>query len=314
VQIPDGQNWYFAATAYRQSAEYGFEESALSDEIALFDSDISPATDVAVNWEQVRMANNFSGDPHCKALWRFENGALTADSIGTNTLTAVNSPVADTANYKEGSASVDLESGSAQRFYILDADLNAGFPLKSGDTTKNISVACWIRIESTREDNNAIFSKHDYGANKRSFAIHVYGASTRKILLLLGYNSGASYEALLHATDLSLGTWYHVSVSYQNSDKAWAIRVRDASGNTVGTDATGTATLDANKLFVANVSAGVGCVFNNGSATNLFDGLIDELVVFDDILTAEEATQIAQGTYGSGAASAMLKMMMAHHN
>lgn len=31
------------------------------------------------------MANNFTADPNCKALWRFENGALTVDSKGTNT-------------------------------------------------------------------------------------------------------------------------------------------------------------------------------------------------------------------------------------
>ena len=48
------------------------------------------------------MANDFSGDPSCKAVWRFENGALTADSKGANTLTAVNGPTADTSLYKEG--------------------------------------------------------------------------------------------------------------------------------------------------------------------------------------------------------------------
>ena len=36
------------------------------------------------------MANDFSSDSNCVALWRFESGALTADSIGTNTLTNSN--------------------------------------------------------------------------------------------------------------------------------------------------------------------------------------------------------------------------------
>jgi hypothetical protein len=31
------------------------------------------------------MANDFSADSNCKALWRFENGALTTDSKGGNT-------------------------------------------------------------------------------------------------------------------------------------------------------------------------------------------------------------------------------------
>ena len=70
------------------------------------------------------MANDFSGDPSCKAVWRFENGALTADSKGANTLTAVNSPTADTSLYKEGGASVNLATASHQFFKIADANLS----------------------------------------------------------------------------------------------------------------------------------------------------------------------------------------------
>ena len=36
------------------------------------------------------MANNFLNEPSCKAHWRFEPGNLTTDSIGTNTLTNIN--------------------------------------------------------------------------------------------------------------------------------------------------------------------------------------------------------------------------------
>jgi hypothetical protein len=41
------------------------------------------------------------------ALWRMENGALTTDTIGGNTLTVIVTPTADTGDYKEGGASVD---------------------------------------------------------------------------------------------------------------------------------------------------------------------------------------------------------------
>lgn len=64
-------------------------------------------------------ANDFSGDESCMALWRFENGALTTDSSGnSNTLTSRYNPVADTSNYMEGAASVDLEYGDHDNYDI----------------------------------------------------------------------------------------------------------------------------------------------------------------------------------------------------
>jgi hypothetical protein len=87
------------------------------------------------------VANDFSAEDSVKALWRFESGALGTDSKGTNTLTPQNSPTEDTADYKEGACSVSLLNTSSQYLLITDANLNAGFPFKSGDTTKLMSMA-----------------------------------------------------------------------------------------------------------------------------------------------------------------------------
>jgi len=48
--------------------------------------------------------NHFASDTNCVALWRFEPGQLTVDSIGTNTLEN-HGVQADTADYREGDAS-----------------------------------------------------------------------------------------------------------------------------------------------------------------------------------------------------------------
>ena len=80
------------------------------------------------------MANDFSGDSSCKALWRFESGALTTDSKSTNTLTN-NGGIEETTNHMEGSCAVAIASGSSQYLNIPNANLVSGFPLKSDDTT-----------------------------------------------------------------------------------------------------------------------------------------------------------------------------------
>ena len=131
--------------------------------------------------------------------------------------------------------------------------------------------------------------------NKRSFSLNV--DESGYITIALGYNSGTQYEEVSHGTTLSTGTWYHVTASYQNSDKAWAIRIRNTSGGTVGSDATGTATLDVNKLSVSNTRFTIGAGMASGATTDYFDGLMDEVVVFKDIISSSEATAIAQGSY-----------------
>ncbi len=247
------------------------------------------------------MANHFSGDIDCVALWRMESGALTTDSKGTNTLTNNNAVVADTVNFKEGAASADFEVNSSQYFSITDTNLNAGFPLKSGDTNKIISVSLWFRAESLPAVDGAInfFSKSDGSTPKRSFQTCLVNLSNVvKIYMILGFNSGASAELIAHATVPDVGTWYHVTFSYYNSDKSYAIRLRDINGAVVGTDLTGTATLDANKLSVTDTALFIGAS-NPPTPVEFFDGLIDEVVVFKDIITADEATLIAKGLYGN---------------
>ena len=246
------------------------------------------------------MDNHFSVDTNCVTLWRMESGALTVDSKGTNTLTNVNTVVADTVNFKEGAASADFEFDNVEYFYITDANLDAGFPLKSGDTTKNISVCTWIRLESLHAtDARPIYSKVVNDGTWFPFSFLFAVKATGEVDLSVGYSNGASIESVVHASVLDLATWYHITVSYQNSDKAYAIRIRDTGGTVVGTDLVGTFTLDANKLYVGSDELCIGSAFNNVSGGEYYDGLIDEVVVFKDIITADEATLIAKGLYGN---------------
>jgi len=260
------------------------------------------------------MANVFSGDANCVALWRFESGALTTDSKGTNTLTDINTVGEDAVNYKEGACSADFEINNAEEFYILDANLDAGFPLKNGDPIKIISVCGWVKFESFASSSAAriLFNKWVSGSNKRTFlAQAAYNNGSNSVARIgLGYNAGVGQEHIEHASALSLATWYHMTFTYDNSDKSYAIRIRDTNGNTVGTDKTGTATLDANKLNVEDAFLAIGAlgIESTPSFDWRMDGLIDEVVVFKDIITAGEATQIALGTYGAAGGLSILQL------
>lgn len=252
------------------------------------------------------MANDFSGDSNCVALYRFENGALTTDSKGTNTLQDVNTVTANTAAYKEGSASADFDDANGEGFYVTDANLSAGFPLKSGDTNKKISLAFWILVDSyDGSHGQAIVSKYDSGNNKRSLLLFFDNANSQKLTFVLGYNSGASGETVFaYGTALTVDRWYHIGFTYDDSSKAYRLRIwDDTAGDFLGADATGNAT---NNINAEDALFGIACRDNYGSPSYLyFDGQLDELAVFNDILTTDEIDDIRAGTYGAGGGTSL---------
>jgi len=247
-------------------------------------------------------ANNFSADPNCKALWRFEDGVLTADSKGGNTLTA-GEATANTTLYKEGGASAEFND-RFDKFSIADADLDAGFPLKDGDSNKKFSIAFWARMTSlpnTGEARNC-FMKYTAGEHCIIVKAHNFGGVTS-----FGFQistDGISYdESYFHASAIAAEIWYHVSVTYQASDGAYRIRVWDDDAQAIlGVDKTGT----AGDIHVDSAPVYISGVADNSTMLGQFD----EMVIFDDVLTADEIDQIRAGTYGGAPPAAGGQVIM----
>ncbi len=235
--------------------------------------------------------NDFSGDANCKAVWNLDNGALTTDSKGTNTLT--NSGVtADTGDFKEGDASGGFNS---DQLSITDASLDAGFPLKSGDANKKISVSFWMKINA--KPTGLVFwacaTKWSSSGSKRSFGAFVsdQGSTVTRVSLLIGFNGGASTEIILDTTvDIVADRWYHVGVTFQDSDKSFRIRIWDDTAQSV-TETTGNST---NNINIEDAGFELGSA--DGDAFSL-NGKLDEVVVFNDILSSGEIDKIRNGTY-----------------
>jgi hypothetical protein len=235
------------------------------------------------------LANDFSGDPNCKALWKFDNNAN--DSKGGNDLTAVNSPSYDSGDKKEGTHSIDLEASSVQYLYRADADLDAGFPGKSGTGEQSFSICVWVNLEQV-SGTRGIVEKLDIGSGHRTFALYMVNATLR---LYIGYNSGANYSYMDFDTGLSAGVWYHIAVVYDASDNGMKLRVWDDNAG---------ALLDDNKEGMVSgdmspTAAPLEIGRHNISDGYPYDGKIDEVVFFNDVLTDDEIDQIRAGTYGA---------------
>lgn len=232
------------------------------------------------------------------SMWEFDTGALTTDSVGTNTLTN-NASVAESTDKRSGTGSADFEASSSQYFSRTDANLSSGFPGKNGETNKSFTIGAWVKGESfvpIATGGRGIIAKYDYANGDRQYHLSIReissGSGTYCFKGQLGYNSGAAGEEKAHASEISTGTWYFVAMSYDTSDKSWAIRVRDAQCQDVGTDAGGTATLDANGLSITDG------VFTIGSlgANHYFDGLIDKTFAYNTPLSESEIEAICGTT------------------
>ena len=238
-----------------------------------------------------RAANDFSRASHCKALYRLEAGALTTDSKGGNTL--ANHGVTSAAAHEEGSSSGSFASANGQYGTIPDAALADGFPLKSGDTNKKISVTFWCYAGTlpVSGGQRGLVTKNKMG--KQSFAAALYNsAGATCFIMRIGCSGANTYEGhVLSSLRVASGKWYHVGMTYQDSDRAWRIRVWDDTAQQVY-ETTGTGTRAIN---VKDADFELGRTL----ATNYWNGYMDEVAVFDDVLTADEIDQIRQGTYGA---------------
>ena len=239
------------------------------------------------------MSNDFTGDSNCVALWRFEPTDLLADSISTNDLTDNNTIGSNTADHIEGAGCADFEQLNYEHGNILDTNLSAGFPFKSGDTNKKITVCGRLKFETVNAAQY-IFCKGENVTNKRSFAIY---NNSNKLGILLGYSGGASFEGAYLTSSLLTGRFYSYGATYDDSDKSYRLRVWDHTAGALFQEITGN--------FTNNVNVEDGALFigsrDGGSVS--FDGLMDETVVFKDIKTADIIDQIRAGTYGGGDAA-----------
>ena len=236
------------------------------------------------------MANNFAADDNCVALWKFNNGALTTDSKGGNTLSSNGTPTADTGDFQEGDASVELNVAGNDRFKITDAALDVGYPFKTGDTTKKMSICMWFKADSLPSNNSWRFLYGKLETGKAVIDISIFDdAGTPNFRL--GHSGGSALQKIDYTTNITTGIWYHMGLTYQDSDKSYRMRIwDDNAGALLDSDITGTAT---NNINIENAYVNIGAL---GDILE-WDGHMDEVVVFNDILTQGEIDEIRGGTY-----------------
>jgi hypothetical protein len=236
--------------------------------------------------------NDFTGSGEgVIALWNMESAALTTDSIGSNTLSN-NGVTADTSRKMQGGSSAYMTTGDWMD--ITDASLNTGFPFRSADgsgAVEEFTICAWVALDSLPGGGyHTIIAKYDWDNTKRSWMCDIHSDYWG---FLFGYNSGAS-DLVVNCSSITkpvVGRWYHVAWTFENSTGGWKCRVYDTWTDSVEEE-TGTI---AQTVSITDSIVEIG----KAGSTNYMDGSIDELVVFNRVLSSADIDKIRQGTYGS---------------
>jgi hypothetical protein len=234
------------------------------------------------------MANKFGGDPNCVAWWQFEPGLLLEDTKGTNPIAhnVYGKVTVDQLHRREGRGAAYFPSDS----YLMTEDgaFATGFPLQTGDETKTISVCFWIRFEAKPAGADGFWGAFHWGLiaapHQTLGEIDPHWA--------IGWHLDESNTEVYESEDLipETGTWYHVGATYNDADRSYRLRVWDDGEGEV-------AEISGNGE--ASVAVGSTSLYLGYYTTfhDYLQGQMDEVVVFNDILTAEEIDQIRTGTY-----------------
>jgi hypothetical protein len=193
--------------------------------------------------------------PNLIAHWKFEGDGT--DEKGTYDMTVQNGPVSYVAG-KVGQA-VDLEKDSSQ-FFDLDN------PPDTLDYPAAWSVSFWFKSES-KTSMAGIVGDPAEGSGEGSIVHYDNHLAARE------KNADGS-ELMETAIDFVNGRWYHGVVTYDSADT------------------TGRIWLDGNYWEGDSSWDGLDKIYRIGASTWCWDGLLDEVMVFDKELTQAEVLHL----------------------
>jgi hypothetical protein len=200
-----------------------------------------------------------------------EPNGIRFDSAGTNNLTD-NGGVGSTIGKQGNAASF---SGSN------DLSLTSSTDLRLDNT--DFTIAFWVRFDTLPAgDYIGILGKHD-ATSKREYWLYRHGLTNKIAFLTSANGSSANFIDTVGPT-LSTGQWYFVVGERNNATNTATLYIHDGI------------TWDSGSFTSNGVAAGTSLfgIARSGSFNRL-DGIVDEVGIWERLLTPAERTQIYNG-------------------
>ncbi len=229
--------------------------------------------------------------PKPVALWRFEGTTtFTDDSVGKNHLTNDGATL-ETTDRKEGAGCANIKAGERDSLSIYDDYLSTNFPTRKNDPNVVMTLCFWMKPRSF-PFNATVISKYQIATDARSWRLYFGSLPAYHLKLGLGRGSGDEFTdyPFNQTTELLVANhWYHVAFTYRGSNRYYHVRVWDGTDNVLRIDREGTATAP---MALTNAPIILG---NTPLESSYFDGLLDEVAVFNQVLTSGQIDKVRRG-------------------
>lgn len=268
--IGTGGGWFDSGTPINTIGNYrSYHYEGLIDELAVFNSELS-SSNVTSIYNSGTPTDISSLSP--VGWWRMgdNDGAsgttITDQGSGSNDATLTNGPTfsTDVPEYKFNRYSVSFDG--------TDDFIDVGAVSDLNGSISAVTISAWFNVSAF---GDAVISGGSSGSDR--FYMQIYDSTT------IRYGSGVGFDDFIVPT-LSTGTWYHIALVHNGTSAALYLNnSQSSSGSQV----------------VESPTANYGSSLKIGSyfsGSNYFQGLLDEVAVFDSALSASNITSI----YNSG--------------
>lgn len=289
--IQNGTAPFAIGTTFNSGTGDGSEWDGDIDDVRVW-SDIRTAQEISDNMAKELVGN----EAGLVGYWKFNNDATDSTS-NNNDLTAVNSPTysTDVGFYGNNEVSADFELSDSDYMYITDAS-QTGL-----DITGDISVEAWVKIEQLPSTAGAYFdivNKYS-GFTTGAYRLGISNTDNKIQFIALENNTGNLYLNCLDNSDTftgdDVGKWIHVAAVIDISAQTCVFYKNGiaTAGTTYGSQ-TGSSIRNSSDDFYVGAWGAV--------PQFCFDGLIDEVRVWNDIRTpAEIANNMTRQLVGNEA-------------
>ena len=267
------------------------------DEVAVWDSVLtaSEITKVYNSGEPFDLTSNdgnYTSSTDLQGYWRFEDNTVS----GSNGTIADSSGNSRTATTKNGvTFSTDIPVPHTNNYSIsLDGEdtyLSIGNP-SDLQITGNMTISAWFKTSSG--SNNRIIDKDGGGGQPRSYILLLVSNKLRWVR----FNASGTGYTIDTVDTFNDNAWHHVVVTNKTSGTidiyvdGTALTLGTGTGNYTNVTSSGNSGITMN-----NAAVGINMGYFAATTSQYFDGLIDEVAIWDDVLTASEVTAI----YNNGA-------------
>lgn len=199
-----------------------------------------------------------------------ESSGNRADSVGSNTLTDVNTVAAGSGYDGNWANSADFERGNSEKLEIAD---NASLSI-----TGALTISFLMRSESIAGTQDMV-NKSDNDTQK-SYRVGL--GSDSKIFFTVSSN-GTSETNVIQSDTISTGTWYLVTAVYRPSTETELYVNAVSKGSN-------TSSIPAN-IFNGTAKFILGNIDNVGYS-NYYDGLLQDVIIWSAALSDSEVSDL----------------------